>query len=50
MIYIVNSIEESIREDIAIIRASPFIRKELADRTVGLYLDIKTGVLSPVEA
>ncbi|KFY94742.1 hypothetical protein V500_03082 [Pseudogymnoascus sp. VKM F-4518 (FW-2643)] len=46
----VTDIKESIRKDINIIRANPFIRKELADKTIGLHLDIKTGYLSPVDS
>jgi len=42
-----GSIEESIREDLALIRASPLIKK--TTQVVGLKYDIHTGVLSQVE-
>lgn len=45
----VGGIEQSIKDDLAIIKASSFIRKELAERTIGLLYDIKTGELKPVE-
>ncbi|KAF8862799.1 carbonic anhydrase [Acephala macrosclerotiorum] len=45
----VTNIEQSIKDDLAFLKSSPFIRKELADRSVGYVFDIKTGKLSPVE-
>lgn len=45
----VDGIEQSIKNDLAIIKASSFIRKELAERTIGLLFDIKTGELKSVE-
>ena len=42
------SLEQSVRDDLAILRASPFIRKELAQRSVGFIYDLKTGELSRV--
>jgi carbonic anhydrase len=41
-----SSIEDSIREDIAIIKASPLIKK--STQVVGLAYDIKTGVLTEI--
>jgi carbonic anhydrase len=41
------SIEESVLEDIAILKASPFITD--STQIVGLAYDIKTGVLSEVK-
>ncbi|KAF2096246.1 carbonic anhydrase [Rhizodiscina lignyota] len=41
-----GTIEESIREDLAILRASPLIKK--TTQLVGLKYDIATGVLSEV--
>jgi carbonic anhydrase len=41
------SIEESIREDVAILKASPLIRKDT--QIVGVKYDIDTGILSQVE-
>jgi carbonic anhydrase len=41
------SIEESLREDIALLKASPLIRKDT--QIVGLKYDINTGVVSEVK-
>jgi carbonic anhydrase len=41
-------LEQSVLEDIELVRASPLIRKELADRTRGFIYDIKTGEVKPV--
>jgi carbonic anhydrase len=43
-----GSLEENVREDIAKAKASPFIRKELADRSFGYVYDLATGRLTPV--
>jgi carbonic anhydrase len=40
--------EESVREDIALLKASPWIRKDV--QIVGLKYDINTGVLSEVDS
>ncbi|KAE9966263.1 hypothetical protein BLS_007120 [Venturia inaequalis] len=40
-------IEDTVREDVAILRASPLIKK--STQIVGLNWDIKTGVLSVVD-
>ncbi|KAE8442446.1 hypothetical protein EG329_003347 [Mollisiaceae sp. DMI_Dod_QoI] len=45
----VSDLEQSIRDDLAILKASPLMRKELLDRSVGFIYDIKTGKLNPVE-
>jgi carbonic anhydrase len=45
-----NSLEQSVRDDIAILKENPYIRKELADRAVGFVYDLKTGLLTPVKA
>jgi len=45
-----RDIEESIREDLALLKASPLIKK--TTQIVGLKLDISTGMLtevSPIE-
>jgi carbonic anhydrase len=42
-----RSIEESVREDIALLKASPLIKK--TTQIVGLSLDIFTGVLTEVK-
>ncbi|KAF2498717.1 carbonic anhydrase [Lophium mytilinum] len=44
---ITSSLEESIREDIGILRASPLIKK--STQIVGVKYDISTGVLSVVD-
>lgn len=43
---ILSSIEDSVREDVAMLKASPFINKET--QIVGLKYDIFTGELSVV--
>jgi carbonic anhydrase len=43
-----GSLEKSVRDDIAMVKASPFIRKELADRSFGYVYDLGTGRLTPV--
>ncbi|OCL02869.1 hypothetical protein AOQ84DRAFT_421415 [Glonium stellatum] len=45
----INDIEQSVRDDIRVLRISPFIKKELAERTVGFVYNLKTGLLYPVE-
>ena len=40
-------IEESVREDIAIIKASPLIKKDT--QIIGLAYDVNTGILTEVE-
>lgn len=42
--------EQSVRDDLAILKASPFIRKELADRCVGFMYNLETGALTSVDA
>lgn len=42
------SLEQSVRDDINVLRESKFIRKELADRSVGFIYDLKTGQLNKV--
>lgn len=44
-----NSLEQSVRDDIAVLKANPFIRKELAENAVGFVYDIKSGLLTPVK-
>jgi carbonic anhydrase len=43
-------LEQSVRDDLAILKSSPFIKKELADRCVGFVYDLETGALTIVEA
>lgn len=44
-----NSLEQSVRDDIEILKTSPYIPKKLADNCHGFVYDIKTGLLTPVE-
>jgi carbonic anhydrase len=44
-----DSLEQSVRDDLAILRAYPFTRKELADSSIGFVYDLKTGKLTPVK-
>jgi carbonic anhydrase len=43
-----RSIEDTIREDLAILKSSPLIKK--TTQIVGLALDIHTGILTEVKA
>jgi len=45
----VTDIHKSIREDVARLKANPYMRKELLPRIRGLYLDIKTGLISDID-
>ncbi|RDW61495.1 carbonic anhydrase-6 [Coleophoma crateriformis] len=44
----INNLEQSVRDDLDILRASPYIRKELAEKCIGFVYDIKTGLITPV--
>ena len=43
-----SSLEQSVRDDVAIFKKSALVRKELAENISGYVVDIKTGKLSPV--
>jgi carbonic anhydrase len=43
------SLPQSVKDDMAVLKSSSLMRKELADNVHGYVLDIKTGKLSPVE-
>ncbi|KAL2210610.1 carbonic anhydrase [Sarocladium strictum] len=43
-----RSLEQSVRDDVQLVKSSPLVRKALADRTRGFVYDIKTGRLGPV--
>jgi len=45
----IKDLEQSVRDDLAILRAYPFTRKELADSSLGFVYDLKTGKLTPVK-
>lgn len=42
------SIEQSVRNDLEIVRKSPYIRTALKESARGFVYDIKTGLLKPV--
>ncbi|TVY65516.1 Carbon disulfide hydrolase [Lachnellula suecica] len=44
----IKDLEQSVRDDIALLKAAPLVRKELADAAVGFVYDLKTGELTPV--
>jgi carbonic anhydrase len=46
----ITDVPKSVQEDLAILKASPLVRKELAEKISGFVFDIKTGLLTPVEA
>lgn len=46
----ITNLEQSVTDNLAALRASPFIRKELGDRARGFVFDIKTGLLTEVAA
>lgn len=46
----IDDLEQSVKDDLAILKASPLIRKELADHCVGFLYDLTTGELSSVPA
>ncbi|KAJ5278687.1 hypothetical protein N7478_004059 [Penicillium angulare] len=43
-----EDLERSVQEDVQLVKNSPLIRKELADRTWGFIYDLKTGAVKPV--
>ncbi|KAL7908443.1 carbonic anhydrase [Trichoderma velutinum] len=43
-----DRLEESVREDLSLLRAQNFVRKELRDNAKGYVYDIKTGILKEV--
>lgn len=45
-----GSLVQSVRDDIAKVKASPFIRREFADRSFGYAYDLGTGRLRPVKS
>ena len=45
----ISSLEQSVRDDLAVIKGSPLMRKELADHSYGFIYDIKTGLVSAVK-
>lgn len=45
----IRDIEQSVKDDLAVLREHPLVRKELRERTVGFVYDIHTGLITPVE-
>lgn len=43
------SLEQSVRDDLAVLKKSPLIKREIVDNAHGFIFDIKTGLLSAVE-
>ncbi|RAO73677.1 uncharacterized protein BHQ10_009689 [Talaromyces amestolkiae] len=43
-----EDLERSVQEDVQLVKRSPLVRKELAERTRGFVYDIKTGEVKPV--
>ncbi|KAL3446133.1 carbonic anhydrase [Aspergillus insuetus] len=43
-----EDLERSVQEDVQLVKNSPLVRKELADRTRGFVYDLKTGEVKPV--
>ncbi|KAG7008631.1 hypothetical protein G7Y79_00005g017720 [Physcia stellaris] len=44
----ISDLEQSVRDDLAVLRESPLVRKELAENAAGFVFDVKTGILSRV--
>lgn len=47
--YKISHGEEGVREDLALLKAQPFLRKELVEGAVGLWLDVISGVVKEVK-
>ena len=45
----VTDIEQSVRDDLAVLREHPLVRQELKERSVGFVYDILTGLLTKVD-
>jgi carbonic anhydrase len=43
------SMDQSVREDLNVLKTSPFVRKELADAARGFVYDLKTGLVREVQ-
>ncbi|KAL4887491.1 carbonic anhydrase [Aspergillus karnatakaensis] len=44
-----EDLERSVLEDVQLVKRSPLVRKELAERTRGFVYDLKTGEVRPAE-
>jgi carbonic anhydrase len=45
---ILNRLEESVREDLKILKAEDLVRQDIRDNAKGYIYDIKSGKLTPV--
>ncbi|MCJ1452082.1 hypothetical protein MMC28_002423 [Mycoblastus sanguinarius] len=45
----ITNVEQSVKDDLAFLKQSNLVRKELADNAYGFVYDLKTGLLSAVE-
>jgi carbonic anhydrase len=44
-----DSVEQSVRDDLHLLKTSPYVPKRIADQCFGFVYDIKTGRLTPVD-
>jgi carbonic anhydrase len=44
-----RSLEQSVRDDLELLRTSPYVPEALAKNSHGFTYDIQTGLLTPVE-
>ncbi|EHK20200.1 uncharacterized protein TRIVIDRAFT_68765 [Trichoderma virens Gv29-8] len=44
-----DNVEQSVRDDLHILKTSPYVPKRIADQCFGFVYDIKTGLLTPVD-
>ena len=45
----IETLEKSVGDDVRALRNSPYVRPELAEKTVGYVYDLKTGELRRVD-
>lgn len=46
----ITDVPTGLIDDLAYLKKSPYMRKELLERTYGFVFDIKTGLLTPMKA
>ncbi|PTB58399.1 hypothetical protein M431DRAFT_529109 [Trichoderma harzianum CBS 226.95] len=44
-----DEVEQSVRDDLHLLKTSPYVPKRISDQSLGFVYDIKTGLLTPVE-
>ncbi|KKO98290.1 hypothetical protein THAR02_09613 [Trichoderma harzianum] len=44
-----EEVEQSVRDDLHLLKTSPYVPKRISDQSLGFVYDIKTGLLTPVE-